>query len=144
MLTDAELRKLYGKIHTIAIVGLSEDPDRPSFRVAAYLKAQGYRVLPINPKCINVLGEKCYGNLKQASVDIAPDKIDVVDIFRRPELVPPHVDEAIQLGIKVVWMQEGIEHFAAAKKAESAGLKVVMNRCIKKEHERLASGIPRS
>lgn len=137
MLSDDQLRELFHTIHTIAVVGLSENPDRPSHQVATYLKKQGYRVLPINPACINVLGERCYGNLAEAASDIAPTPIDVVDIFRRPEDVMPHIEEAISLGIKTIWMQEGIEHLDGARKAEGRGLKVVMNRCMKKEHQRL-------
>lgn len=137
MLTDDELKKLFSEIKTVAVVGLSEDPSRPSHQVASYLKARGLRILPINPKCANVLGEKCYDNLEQAIAEIAPKKIDLVDIFRRPEFVLPHIEEAIKHGVKVVWMQEGIEHIDGARKAEAAGLKVVMNRCVMKEHRRL-------
>lgn len=118
---------------TVAIVGLSGKRYRPSFGVAEYLKREGYRVIPVNPEETEVLGEKCYPDL-----DSVPDEIDVVDIFRRPEFVPEIVEAAIRKGVKVIWMQEGVFHEEAARRAREAGLTVVMDRCILKDHRRLA------
>jgi predicted CoA-binding protein len=115
----------------IAIVGLSSDPDRPSNRVASYLKGEGFRIIPVNPNEKEVLGEICYPNLLSV---IEP--VDVVDIFRRPGEVSPVVDEAIKIKAKAVWMQEGIVNEASAAKARQAGLKVVMDKCMKIEHRR--------
>jgi predicted CoA-binding protein len=133
--TPAEVRALLTSAHTVAVVGLSDKPDRASYGVAAYLQRHGYRVIPVNPAIQEVLGEKAYARLEDV-----PDKIDLVDIFRKPEAVPEIVDAAIDVGAKVVWMQEGIAHNAAADKARAAGLQVVMNKCVLKEHARLASG----
>jgi predicted CoA-binding protein len=116
----------------IAVVGLSPDPSRDSHDVARYLQGQGYRIVPVNPAAAEVLGEKSYPSLKDVS-----GPVDVVDIFRRAEFVPAIVDEAIAKGAKAIWMQLGIVHEAAAKKAEAAGLDVVMDRCAKVEHARL-------
>ena len=107
---------------TIAVVGLSDNPDRASFGVARYLQAQGYRIIPVNPMISEVLGEKSYPDLKSV-----PEAIDMVDIFRRSELVPPVVDEAIEVGAKYVWMQDGVIHPESAAKAEAAGIPVVMD-----------------
>jgi uncharacterized protein len=120
--------------HTIAVVGLSDKPERDSYHVAAYLQEQGYRIIPVNPALTEVLGEKAYARLQ----DI-PEKIDLVDVFRRPDAVPEIVDAAIAVGAKVVWLQEGIVHNAAAEKARAAGLQVVQSRCILKEHYKLQS-----
>jgi predicted CoA-binding protein len=117
--------------HTIAVVGLSDKPDRPSYGVAKYLQAHGYRIVPVNPGLTEVLGEPSYPDL--ASI---PGAVDVVDIFRRSEDTPPVVEGAIAKGAKAVWMQEGIVNEAAAERARAAGLQVVMNLCIKKEHEK--------
>lgn len=117
----------------IAMVGASDNPARPSHRVFNYLTGCGYQVIPVNPTISQVSGIKCY-----ASLSDVPGKIEVVDIFRRSEDVPPVVDEAIKIGAKAVWMQEGIIHEAAAKKAEEAGLLVVMDKCMLKEHIRLS------
>lgn len=116
----------------VAIVGLSADPERPSYRVARYLKEKGYRIIPVNPRGGEVLGEVCYPDL----VSI-PEAVDVVDIFRRPEDVPAIVEQAIRIRAKAVWMQEGIVNEAAAEQARRAGLKVVMDRCMKKVHQSL-------
>ncbi len=116
---------------TIAVVGLSANPERPSYDVASYLKSKGYRIIPVNPTITEALGEKSYPDLKSV-----PEKIDVVDVFRRSEDVPPVVDYAIKGGAKVVWMQEGIVNEQAAKKAQQAGLDVVMDRCMKVEHQK--------
>ena len=118
---------------TVAVVGLSGKRYRPSYGVAEYLKREGYRVIPVNPEEREVLGEKSYPDL-----DSVPDEIDVVDIFRRPEFVPEIVEAAIRKGAKVVWMQEGVIHEQAAQRAREAGLTVVMDRCILKDHRRLA------
>jgi predicted CoA-binding protein len=114
---------------TIAVVGLSDSPLRPSHGVAAYLQSQGYRIIPVNPEIKVSLGEKAYPSL----LDV-PEKIDIVDIFRRPEFVPEVVDQAIQLKVPAVWMQEEIVHEKAAQKARAAGIFVVMDRCILVEH----------
>ena len=118
---------------TIAVVGLSDKPDRPSYGVAKYLQTHGYRIVPVNPALTEVLGERSYPDL--ASIP-GPDPVDVVDIFRRAEDVPSVVEAAIAKGAKAVWMQEGIIHSAAAERARSAGLQVVMNRCMKKSTKR--------
>ena len=114
---------------TIAVVGLSSKRYRPSYGVAAYMQSAGYRIIPVNPNETEVLGEKCYARLE----DI-PEKIDIVDIFRRSELVPEVVESAIRIGAKTVWMQEGVVHEEAARRAREAGLEVVMDLCILKEH----------
>ena len=117
------------RARTIAVVGLSNDPLRPSHGVAAYLQTQGYRIVPVNPQIESALGEKSYPSL----LDV-PEKIDIVDIFRRPEFVEEVVDQAIQLKIPAVWMQEEVVHEKAAQKARAAGIFVVMDRCILLEH----------
>ena len=127
-----EIRKILTESKTIAVVGLSPKQDRPSYKVASYLKSKGYRIIPVNPNADQILGEKSYPGL----VSI-PEKIDVVDIFRKSGDVPPVVDEAIKAGAKAVWMQEGIVNEPAAQKARSAGLLVVMDRCMLKEHKKL-------
>jgi uncharacterized protein len=114
---------------TIAVVGLSDNPLRPSHGVAAYLQSQGYRIIPVNPEIKGSLGEKAYPSL----LDV-PEKIDIVDIFRRPEFVEEVVDQAIQLKVPAVWMQEEIIHEKAAQKARAAGIFVVMDRCLLLEH----------
>jgi len=114
---------------TVAVVGLSDNPLRPSHGVAAYLQAQGYRIIPVNPNISEALGEPAYPSL----LDV-PEKIDIVDIFRRSEFVEEVVDHAIQLKISAVWMQEEVIHEAAASKARQAGIFVVMDRCILLEH----------
>jgi predicted CoA-binding protein len=122
---------------TIAVVGLSSNAMRPSHGVAEYMQGCGYRVIPVNPNETEVLGEKSY-----ARVEDVPDKIDIVDIFRRPEDVPPAVDGAIRAGAKVVWMQLGIENAAAAEKARAAGLTVVMDACMLIEHKKRRHELP--
>ncbi len=117
---------------TVAVVGLSPKQHRDSHEVAKYLQDQGYRIIPVNPKAEEVLNEKCYPDLESV-----PDKIDVVDIFRRSEDVPPIVDQAICIGASTVWMQLGIVNEEAAAKAEAAGLNVIMDRCTLVEHKRL-------
>jgi uncharacterized protein len=126
----------YGEIlrsaKVIAVVGLSGRRFRPSYGVSEYMQSAGYRIIPVNPNESEVLGEKAY-----ASLDEIPEPIDIVDIFRRPEFVPEIVDAAIRIGAKVIWMQEGVEHAEAAQKASAAGLTVIMDRCILKEHRKL-------
>ena len=107
---------------TIAVVGLSPNPDRPSHYVSRYLQEQGYRIIPVNPAISDLLGEKCFPDLKSI-----PEPVDMVDIFRRPELVMPVVEEAIEIGAKYVWMQEGIINLQALARAEAAGIPVVMD-----------------
>ncbi len=117
---------------TVAMVGLSANPERPSHHVGSYLKEKGYRVIPVNPAEKKILGEVCYPDIGSV-----PEKIDVVDIFRKSEDVPPIVKDAIKCGAKAVWMQEGVISQSAAAEAQKAGLKVVMNKCMFKEHSRL-------
>jgi predicted CoA-binding protein len=118
---------------TIAVVGLSGKRFRPSYGVSEYLQKVGYRIVPVNPMETQVLGEKCFPDL-----DSVPGPIDIVDIFRRSEFVPEIVEAAIRKGAKTIWMQEGVIHEAAARRAEEAGLTVFMDRCILKDHRRLA------
>jgi predicted CoA-binding protein len=120
---------------TIAVVGLSSNPMRPSHQVASYLQSAGYRIIPVNPNESEVLGEKSYARLE----DI-PAKIDIVDIFRRPEEVAPLADSAIAIGAKVLWLQLGITHPAATKKARAAGLTVIEDACLLIEHKKRRSG----
>lgn len=129
------IKELLEQSKTIAVVGLSKNTERPAYRVAEYLQSQGYRVIPVNPTVDEVLGEQAYSSLKAV-----PVPIDIVDIFRRSEEVGPIVDEAIEVGAKAVWLQLGVINEAATRKAEQAGLQVVVDRCTKIEHERLFSG----
>ncbi len=131
---DEELKEMLKHYKTVAVVGISPKEDRPSFRVAAYLQSNGYRIIPVRPDGDTILGEKIYRTLMEIPEGI---EIDVVDIFRKSEEVPPIVEEAIRRGAKIVWMQEGVIHQKAGEEAEKAGLKVVMDRCIKKEYQRL-------
>jgi predicted CoA-binding protein len=132
--TPDEIRDLLAHTKRIAVVGLSDKPDRPSYEVAAYMQQAGYRLLPVNPQVQGeILGEKVY-----ASLSDIPEPVDLVNIFRRPEAVPALVEEAIRIGAKAIWMQEGIVHNAAAELARANGLKVVMDRCLLREHRRLA------
>jgi predicted CoA-binding protein len=112
------------------VVGLSSSPLRPSYGVAAYLQQQGYRIIPVNPNIRGALGEKAWPSLLEA-----PDKIDIVNIFRRPQFVPEVVESAIRLQVPCIWMQEDVVHEEAAEKARRAGILVVMDRCILKEHQ---------
>ncbi len=124
-----EIKAILERYNTVAIVGLSPKPQRDSHKVAKYLKENHYRIVPVNPGQKEILGEKCYPDLKTI-----PFPIDVVDIFRKPEAIPPVVDNAIEIGAQAVWMQMGLAHNQAADKARKAGLQVVMNKCIKIEH----------
>jgi predicted CoA-binding protein len=121
--------ELLRRARTIAVVGLSDDPLRPSHGVAAYLQSQGYRIIPVNPQIESCLGETAYASLLEV-----PEKIDIVNIFRRSEFVEEVVDQAIQLKVPAIWMQEDVIHEKAAEKARRAGMFVVMDRCILKEH----------
>jgi predicted CoA-binding protein len=130
--SNEEIAEILRTSKTIAVVGLSPKPDRPSHGVSEYMQRVGYKIIPVNPGHAEILGEKSYKSL----LDV-PGPIDIVDIFREPSAVPEIVDQAIQKKAKVIWMQEGIVHNEAAEKARKAGLKVVMNKCIYKEHIRL-------
>jgi predicted CoA-binding protein len=123
------IRELLAKAKTIAVVGLSDSPLRPSYGVSAYMQTQGYRIIPVNPQIAEALGEKSYPSL----LDV-PEKIDLVDVFRRPEYVDEIVEQAIQLKIPAIWLQEEVINEHAAEKARKAGMFVVMDRCILKEH----------
>ncbi|MGA2736928.1 MAG: CoA-binding protein [Bryobacteraceae bacterium] len=131
-MTIAELLKTS---RTIAVVGLSSKRFRPSYGVSEYMQRNGYRIIPVNPFEQAVLGEKCYPDL-----DSIPERVDIVDIFRRAEFVPEIVEAAIRIKARAVWMQEGVVHEEAAARARAAGLEVVMDRCILKDHRRSAFG----
>jgi predicted CoA-binding protein len=128
----ARIPDLLKSAHTIAVVGLSSNPMRPSNGVSAYMQRAGYRIIPVNPNETEVLGEKAYARLEEV-----PEKIDIVDIFRRSEVVPEIVESAIKIGAKAVWMQEDVINEEAAERGRAAGLDVVMDRCILKEHRKL-------
>lgn len=132
MNNDDEMKEILLSARTIAIVGVSSNQEKDSYWIASYLKEMGYRIIPVNPTAAEILGEKVYPSLSEI-----PDPVDVVQVFRKPEDVPPVVDEAIKIGAKVVWMQEGISHEEAAQKARAAGLQVVMNACMRVTHRRL-------
>jgi uncharacterized protein len=117
--------------HTIAVVGLSSNPLRPSYEIAQFMQRHGYRIIPVNPQEVEVLGEKCYARLEDV-----PVKVDCVDVFRRPEFVPEVVESAIAIGAKAVWLQLGISHDAALAKAKAAGLLAVQDRCLLIEYKR--------
>jgi hypothetical protein len=126
------IASLLQSAHSIAVVGLSNKPWRASYGVSEYMQRAGYRIIPVNPEIGEALGEKAY-----PTVDDVPESIDIVNIFRRSELVPEIVDAAIRVGAKAVWMQEGVVHEEAAARARAAGLTVVMDRCLLKEHRKL-------
>jgi uncharacterized protein len=132
MMNDTQLTELLRQAKTIAVVGLSNNRMRASFGVSRFLQRQGYRVIPVNPNETEVLGERAYPSVRDV-----PDDVDIVNIFRRSEKVPEVVDDALQKGTRCIWMQEGVINEAAAQKAESAGVPVIMNRCILKELARL-------
>jgi uncharacterized protein len=128
--SEAErIAELLKSAKTIAVVGLSDSPSRTSYGVSGYMQSQGYRIIPVNPTIAGSLGEKAYVSL----LDV-PEKIDIVNVFRRSEFVPEVVGQAIRLGVPAIWMQEGVAHEEAAEKARAAGIFVVMDRCILKEH----------
>jgi len=131
---DEKIKEILRSAKSVAVVGLSPNPARDSHEVAQYLQEQGYRIIPVNPAADKILGEKSYPDL----VSI-PEPVDVVDIFRRPEHVPAIVEEAIRIGAKTIWMQLGVVNEEAAKRAADAGLAVVMDRCMLREHRRLFS-----
>jgi uncharacterized protein len=124
-----EIKTILRNYHVVAVVGLSPKPERASHQVAQYLKEHGYRIVPVNPGQKEILGEKCYRSLSDISFPI-----EVVDIFRNVEAIPAIVDEAIAIGAKVVWMQQGLVEPASARKARDAGLQVIMDRCMKIDH----------
>ena len=129
---DQMMKDILLSAKTIASVGLSSNQEKESYWIVSYLKDQGYRIIPVNPTANEILGEKAYPDLESI-----PEKVDVVQVFRKPEDVPPVVDSAIKVGAKVVWMQEGIAHEEAAQKARAAGLQVVMDACMRVTHRRL-------
>ena len=132
MNSDQMMKDILLSARTIASVGLSSNQEKESYWIVLYLKEQGYRIIPVNPTADEILGEKSYPDLESV-----PEKIDVVQVFRKPEDVPPVVDDAIKVGAKVVWMQEGIVNEDAAQKAREAGLQVVMDACMRATHRRL-------
>ena len=127
----ADTAEILRKYRTIAVVGLSNNPLRPSHGVSEYMQRQGYKIYPVNPTLDTVLGEKCYPSLAEL-----PVKPDIVNVFRLPKAIPPIVEEMLQLGLKNIWVQQGIINMDAAKKAEQGGINVVMDRCIMIEHRR--------
>ncbi len=130
--SDDTIRQALSRSKTIAVVGLSPNPEKDSRQVAAYLQRHGYRIIPVNPTVDEVLGEKSYPDLRAV-----PEAVDIVDVFRRPEAVPEIVEQAIEIGAKILWTQLGIVHEEAAKRAADAGLTVIQDACIKVEHHRL-------
>jgi predicted CoA-binding protein len=132
MNSDKTMKDILSSAKTVASVGLSSNPEKESYWIVSYLKEQGYHIIPVNPTAPEILGEKAYPNLESV-----PEKIDVVQVFRKPEDVPPVVEDAIKVGAKVVWMQEGIVNEEAARKARAAGLQVVMDACMRATHQRL-------
>ena len=127
-----QIAELLKTAKTIAVVGLTDSPARPSYSVSRYMKSQGYRIIPVNPNITEWMGEKAYASLLEI-----PEKIDVVNVFRRPDAVPEVVEEAIKLKVPALWLQEGVIHEEAAEKARQAGIFVVMDKCILKEHMRV-------
>jgi uncharacterized protein len=132
--SDPELRSILGDARTIAVVGLSSNPERASYEVAEYLQSKGYRIVPVNPNETEVLGERAYPTLADIPSEI---EIDVVDVFRRAEQTPPIAEEAVARGAKVLWLQEGIANDDARRIGEAGGLSVVMGVCMRKQSQRL-------
>jgi predicted CoA-binding protein len=130
------LRRILGEYRVLAVVGLSADWYRPSYFAAKYMQEHGYRVIPVNPRYQEILGEKCYPSLRAI-----PEKVQIVDVFRKTQDVPPIAEEAIAIGAKVLWQQLGVKNEAAAARARAAGLETVMDRCVKIEHARLFGGL---
>jgi predicted CoA-binding protein len=130
------LRRILGQYRVIAVVGLSADWYRPSYFAAKFMMEPGYRVIPVNPKYPEILGQRCYRSLQDV-----PEPVQIVDVFRKTEDVPPIADAAIAIGAKVLWQQLGVRNEAAAAKARAAGLETVMDRCVKIEHARLFGGL---
>ena len=137
MNNDKIMKEILLSAKTIASVGLSSNQEKESYWIVSYLKEQGYRIIPVNPTATEILGEKVYPDLESI-----PEQVDVVQVFRKPEDVPPVVDSAIKIGAKVVWMQEGISHEGAAQKARDVGLQVVMDACMRATHRRLIGPKP--
>ena len=134
--TSSERLRILERYRRIAMVGLSSNPFRPSHFAALYLLAQGYRIIPVNPRETQILGQQAFPSLRDV-----PEPVEIVDIFREPSAVPALVEDAIAIGAKVVWMQLGVIHEAAAERARAAGLEVVMDRCVKIEHARFFGGL---
>jgi len=137
MNSDKVMKEILLSAKTIASVGLSSNQEKESYGIVSYLKEQGYRIIPVNPTATEIMGEKVYPDLESI-----PEKVDVVQVFRKPEDVPPVVESAIKIGAKVVWMQEGVVHEEAAQKARAAGLQVVMDACMRATHRRLIGPKP--
>ncbi len=137
MNSEKEMKDILLSAKTVAAVGLSSNPAKESFGIVQYLKDQGYRIIPVNPSATEIMGEKAYPDLSSI-----PEAVDVVQVFRKPEDVPPVVEEAIKIRAKVVWMQEGIVNEEAAQKAREAGLQVVMDACMRSAHRRLFRAKP--
>lgn len=133
-MSDEQIKAILKNAKTIAVVGLANSPLRPSYGVSAYMQQQGYRIIPVNPMIEESLGEKSYKSLRELPKDL---KIDIVDVFRRPDAVPEIVDQVIELELPALWLQETVVDEEAAEKARKAGVFVVMDRCILKEHRRL-------
>ena len=136
MSTIAQLRRILKDNHTIAIVGLSADWYRPSYFAAKYMQEHGYRIIPVNPKYAEILGERCYPDLKSI-----PEKVDIVDVFRKSEDCAPIARDAVAIGAKALWLQIGVMNDEAQKIAETAGIDFVQNRCVKIEYARLFGGL---
>lgn len=136
MNTIAQLRRILKDHRTIAVVGLSADWYRPSYFAAKYMQEHGYRIIPVNPKYDEILGEKCWPDLKSI-----PEKVDIVDVFRKPQDCVGVAQDAVAIGAKVLWLQLGVVNDEAARIAEAGGLEVVMDRCVKIEHARLFGGL---
>jgi predicted CoA-binding protein len=134
--TIAELRRILKTNHTIAVVGLSADWYRPSYFAAKYMQEHGFKIIPVNPKYDEILGEKCYPSLKAI-----PEPVDIVDVFRKPDDCVPIAQDAVAIGAKVLWLQLGVVNEEAARVAEAGGLEVVMDRCVKIEYARLFGGL---
>ena len=134
MKLDDVMRRVFEDSQTIAVVGASPDPDRAGNYIPAYLKAQGYRIIPVNPTCEEVLGEKCY-----ASLEDIPEPVDCVEVFRRPEYTPDIARQAVAIGAKSLWLQLGIINDEARRIAEAAGLLFVQDECMGPQHRRLAA-----
>jgi predicted CoA-binding protein len=130
------LRRILRENRTLAVVGLSADWFRPSYFAAKYMQEHGYRVIPVNPRYREILGEKCYASLREV-----PEKVDIVDVFRKTQDVMPIAEDAIAIGARVLWQQLGVKNEAAAAKARAAGMEAVMDRCVKIEHGRLFGGL---
>lgn len=130
---QVDMKELFASVRTIAVVGLSDDPLRPSYGVSAYLQRAGYRIIPVNPSVNEILGEKSYPSLR----DI-PGPVDLVDVFRKSEVVGPIAEDAVAIGARYLWLQEGVINREAADRAAQAGVKVVMDKCMLKEHRALS------